>query len=122
MNEPSPQPPALREIGPDQARELISKASMRYVAARMDGKKVAKYTAIMLCGQWQASTTAIPVVRGYLFDGINRLMAVIVSGTTQRFLVDEADEPDVSGAPVPDWHRGPRVCDVASMLSATPLP
>lgn len=99
------------EIGPDEARHLVSLAAVRYVAARLDGKRVAKYASFMLLGTWQPSPEPIPITEdGYLVNGLNRLMAVILSGTTQQFVIATAPHPVAELGMA--FHSGPRVRDI----------
>jgi hypothetical protein len=102
---------AIRNINPQEARELIGQAAVRYVAARLDGKSVARHTSLMLLGTWEPSLNPIPITSdGYLVDGLNRLMAIVISGTTQRMIIEHDPRP-VAERGI-GFHSGPRVRDM----------
>lgn len=106
-----------QEIGPDEARELMGLASLRYVAARLDGKRVAKYASLMRMGAWRLNLNPVPITEdGRLVDGLNRLAAIVLSGTTQTILIEHAGE----GGILPEFHQGPRVCDVEPLPADDP--
>lgn len=83
------------EITPQRAAELVAKAPLGYVQQRLDRLRVAKYAALMSTGEWQPGPQhVIPVTAdGQLIDGLNKLVAVIVSGTTQPMIVRTDVEP-----------------------------
>lgn len=100
----------ISDVGPREARELMSKAAVRYVAARLDGKRVAKYATLMLLGTWQPSTNPIPLTDDdRLVDGLNRLAAIVLSGTTQRMIIARTGGAE---GQLPEFHQGPRLCDI----------
>lgn len=106
-------------IGPEEARALVGQAAARYVAARLDGKRVAQYATRMLLGTWRASANAIPVTcDGWLLDGLNRLMAIILSGTTQTLIIEHT-EGGIADRDEP-WHSGPRICDIQPLADDDP--
>lgn len=104
--------PELEDITPERALELIQKASVNYVGARLDGRRVAQYARLMVEGEWQVTPDCeFPLADGKLVDGLNRLMAIVLSGTTQKFMVTDASLiPTDLGWPA--WHSGPRLCDL----------
>ncbi|MEV6401080.1 hypothetical protein AB0M39_40960 [Streptomyces sp. NPDC051907] len=109
----------VHEIDPERARELMRRSALRYVAERLDGKRVARYATLMLMGTWKPSPDPIPLTEdGYLVNGLNRLAAIALSGTTQQmFIVTDPRPVAELGL---DWHSGPRVCDVEPLPADHP--
>ena len=82
-------------ISPAYAKFLLDMSkSSGFVNRKLSMRIVHRYANAMRNGEWVLSNDAILVTKnGKLINGQHRLMAVIESGTTQRFLImTDADE------------------------------
>lgn len=98
------------EVDPTKAMEMARLAAVSYVGSRLKGGSVALYVVSMLDGTWEFGGDRVIHLNWdgtKLVNGLGRLTAVALSGTTQRFTLVRLPDKDL-----PPWHDGPRVCDV----------
>lgn len=91
------------KIDPAQAMLMVQAATPVYLQGRLNGSRTLTYARAMTAGEWDQAPecqhdTIIMTDHGFLVNGLSRLMAVIVSGTTQTFMVETVDSADH-----PDW-------------------
>lgn len=74
-------------ITPTQAKELL-REDINSRNRRIDWKLVDLYARMMLAGEWTFVGDPIRMsITGRLLDGQNRMQALVISGTSQRFLM-----------------------------------
>lgn len=96
MNDFSPQD-RVEQVDPARAAELLALAPLSYTAARFNARKTVQYTRTMRAGDWSPVASVLDAVAvtddGRLYNGLNRLVAIILSGTTQPMTVITGTDP-----------------------------
>ncbi len=106
---------AIREIGPEQAQALLAKNTNN---RKIVPTTVNKYVSEMRAGTWLLDGAPIRIAKdGTLLDGQHRLTAVVVSETTQKFVIVEGLEPETQG--VMDTGRKRSLGDMLVMRGET---
>jgi hypothetical protein len=113
------------EVSPEMAVALIRMFSVNYLRARLRGESVATYASAMMDGtyesammdrNWGDSGGAIPITRdGYVLNGLNRMMAIVVSGTAQKLplvIMNTTRDEELEPFGMPEFHAGHRFCDI----------
>lgn len=84
---------SIEEIGPKKAAQYYALNHKRQ--RKFSTQSIARFERLMREGKWKLAPDAIAFDKmGALFNGQNRLRAIIQSGTSQRFLVARNFDPD----------------------------